>query len=241
MSEPMAVDPPQEMPALLAVRWFWAFAMLALGTTLVSDLLVRAELVLPPHDDRGQIELSMAGFGITAFAIGAFGLWQRPVRWLPARPGLVLRSYLPLFVAWVGLLIGYLQGMHAIGHPVAPQMGLLYFGKGDVSSTGFWVVALATTFAAPLAEELVFRGYLHTLLRTWLGGWPTILIVGILFGLMHGLDYAIPITVLGVYFGWLRDRSGSLLASMCAHALHNGIVVVVTTCWPQTLVWMYPQ
>lgn len=228
-------------PELLIQGLLFAFLMVALGPTLVSEQLVRAQFVLQPHDDMAQVELAMGAFGMTALAIGLLGLLLRPVSWSPVRPRLVFGSYVPLFVVWCLFLIAYLRGMHAVGHGIPPQVGLLYFAKGNPASVGFWVVALVTAFGAPLAEEVLFRGYLQTLLRVWLGPWPAIVVVGILFGLMHGLEYATPITLLGFYFAWLRERSGSLLPSMVAHALHNTIAVVVTTCWPQTLAWMYPQ
>ncbi len=241
MSDSRSIDASPAMPAMLAGGLMAAFLLVAIGPTLIADQLVRAQWVLQPHNDVAHVELSMGAFGLTALVIGGLGLLLRPVPWLPLRLRLVVGSYVPLFVVWTVFLIVYLRAMHAMGHGVSPQFGLLYFSKHGPTSWGFLVVALATTLGAPLAEEVLFRGYLQTLLRVWLGPRVTIPLVGILFGLMHGLEYALPITLLGIYFAWLRERSGSLLPSMLAHALHNGIAVLVTTCWPQTLVWMYPQ
>jgi membrane protease YdiL (CAAX protease family) len=106
---------------------------------------------------------------------------------------------------------------------------------------GFWIVAAGTVVGAPLAEELVFRGYLHAALRSWLGPWSAIVTGALLFGLLHGLTYALPIAVLGLWFGWLRERTGSLLPSMLGHALHNGTAVVVAAAWPRSLELLYPR
>lgn len=227
--------------AVAAMRLLWAFLLFAMGPQLVAEALLRSGVVGMPSGDGPRAELALLAFGITALAVAAFALWQPPAAFRPWRVGLVVRSYLPMLVAWTGLLVGYLQAMRGLGHAVPPQPGLAYFVLHRPDEFGFWLAASATVLGAPLAEELLFRGYLHGLLRGWLGPWPAIGAGALLFGLLHGLDYALPIAALGVFFGWLRERSGSLLPSMVAHGLHNAVVVFVTVCWPATLDWLYPR
>ncbi len=75
---------------------------------------------------------------------------------------------------------------------------------------------------APFAEELFFRGYVQTrLCRRW-GAWPGILITAALFGLSHFDWVHTPSAfVMGIYLGWLAQRTGSLLPSIGAHAVNN--------------------
>ena len=103
------------------------------------------------------------------------------------------------------------------------------------------LVVLAVVLLAPFFEELLFRGYLFTALLTVLPMWAVQLVTATAFGLVHGLDYALPIAVLALLFGWLRARYQALLPSMFAHAVHNGITVVVTLSWPQHLDLLYPR
>ena len=77
-------------------------------------------------------------------------------------------------------------------------------------------------FLAAVCEELLFRGLMLQLLargRRW--GVP-IFITGLLFALFH-LDIIglLPRTLLGVYFGILVWRSGSIFPAMLAHGANN--------------------
>jgi membrane protease YdiL (CAAX protease family) len=61
------------------------------------------------------------------------------------------------------------------------------------------------------------------------------------FGVVHGLDYAIPLACVGLWLGRLRVVHGSLWAPMLGHALHNGLMVGVTLLWPGSVLLLYPQ
>jgi len=75
---------------------------------------------------------------------------------------------------------------------------------------------------APFVEELTFRGVGQSLLR-FLGRFPSILVVGVAFGLAHGLLEALIVLVpFGIGLAWLRDRTDSVLPGMLVHALFNG-------------------
>jgi membrane protease YdiL (CAAX protease family) len=94
-----------------------------------------------------------------------------------------------------------------------------------------WEPAHAGAFAAnfvlfvviaPFVEELTFRGAGQSLLR-FLGQWPSILLVGVAFGLAHGLVEALLVLVpFGIGLAWLRDRTNSVVPGMFVHALFNG-------------------
>jgi uncharacterized protein len=80
---------------------------------------------------------------------------------------------------------------------------------------------------APFVEELTFRGAGQSLLR-FLGRTPSILIVGIAFGLAHGLVEALLILVpFGIALAWLRDRTDSVVPGMLVHGLFNAAALVL--------------
>jgi membrane protease YdiL (CAAX protease family) len=97
-----------------------------------------------------------------------------------------------------------------------------------------WEPAHAGAFAAnfvlfaaiaPFVEELTFRGAGQSLLR-FLGRVPSIVLVGIAFGLAHGLVEALLILIpFGVALAWLRDRTNSVLPGMVVHAVFNGVAL----------------
>ena len=80
---------------------------------------------------------------------------------------------------------------------------------------------------APFVEELTFRGSGQSLLR-FLGRWPSILLVGVAFGLAHGLVEALLVLVpFGIALAWLRDRTASVLPGMLVHALFNATALAL--------------
>jgi hypothetical protein len=80
---------------------------------------------------------------------------------------------------------------------------------------------------APVVEELTFRGVGQSLLR-FTGRWPSILLVGIAFGLWHGLVQALLVLIpFGVGLAYLRDRTRSVIPGMVVHALFNGAALAL--------------
>jgi len=83
------------------------------------------------------------------------------------------------------------------------------------------------TVVAPAIEELTFRGVGQSLLR-FTGRWPSILLVGVAFGLWHGLVQALLILIpFGIGLAYLRDRTRSVVPGMVVHALFNGAALAV--------------
>lgn len=92
-----------------------------------------------------------------------------------------------------------------------------------LSQTGI-IMALATIVVAPVVEETLFRGLILSRLRKVMPGWLAVVISALLFGLCHGqivwICYAF---VLGLIFGIMAQRSGSVWPSLLAHVLFNAI------------------
>lgn len=103
-------------------------------------------------------------------------------------------------------------------------------GKEQGITNVHWEPAHAGSFAAnfvlfavvaPFVEELTFRGVGQSLLG-FLGRVPSILLIGIAFGLAHGLVEALIVLVpFGMGLAWLRDRTNSVLPGMIVHGLFN--------------------
>jgi membrane protease YdiL (CAAX protease family) len=80
--------------------------------------------------------------------------------------------------------------------------------------------------AAPISEEVFFRGFLFGGLRGRMSFWPAALISGLLFGLVHlpgGPLQVPPLAVFGVLLAWLYERTGSLGPPILMHAIQNAI------------------
>ncbi|MBX5476291.1 MAG: CPBP family intramembrane metalloprotease [Clostridia bacterium] len=86
----------------------------------------------------------------------------------------------------------------------------------------------AVVLAAPLAEELFYRGLLFEWLRPR-GFWVAAVVSSLLFAAAHvSLTLMVPLAVTGFGFAWIYAKTGSLVASTVAHAMFNGVALVAT-------------
>lgn len=155
------------------------------------------------------------------------------VTWRPVSAISVMTRYVPFAIIWVAFTTGYMRLVAAFGHQIPPQEQL----ESMLEMAGLeWLGMLITVVVvAPVVEEILFRGYLFTALSKSLPMWGAQLVTATLFGLVHGWDYAVPVGVLSLFFGYLRQRYGSLFPSILAHAVHNGVTVGVVMTWPSAL------
>jgi membrane protease YdiL (CAAX protease family) len=87
--------------------------------------------------------------------------------------------------------------------------------------------AIVVAVVAPIVEELTFRGLGYSLLEPF-GRWTAIVLVGLLFGLAHGLVEAFPfLAAFGAMLAYLRSRVDSVYPGMIVHGLFNAVALVV--------------
>jgi membrane protease YdiL (CAAX protease family) len=144
----------------------------------------------------------------------------------------VFAIFVPFALAWMVFATGYLRLAGWLGAPIEPQAQLLQFAAGDVTADEFWPMVVSITILAPVSEEVLFRGYLFGALLGVMPLWAVHLVTATLFGLAHGLEHALPIAVLSLLFGYLRQRYRSLWPSILAHMLHNSIILALVCAWP---------
>jgi len=144
---------------------------------------------------------------------------------VPTDPGLVLA--LALTAAGATVVLGEAANWAGALVPVPPAVARLFNELTD----GPPAVSLFTlALVAPLTEEALFRGLLLPgFARRW-GVGPALVLSSALFGLFHLNIWQAPAAfVAGLYLGWLALATGSLLYPMAAHALFNGLPVVLST------------
>jgi hypothetical protein len=100
---------------------------------------------------------------------------------------------------------------------------------GGEGTLGILAVCALTTVVAPICEELLFRGFIFRCLSNWRGPWPSAVMTGILFGVVHGLsapavDLA-PLALLGFLLCVIYFRSGSLYFCIAAHLINNALAL----------------
>ena len=147
-----------------------------------------------------------------------------------------------LFAAWVAFLA--FSGVWAAALDVKENDDLPQELGADDSSTALFFVAVLVCVAAPIAEELFFRGFCFTALRRWIGVAGGAIATGVIFGLIHAGSadavFLVPLGVFGALLCVLYHRTGSLLPCMVLHALNNSLALGVSQSWaaPQVVALM---
>ena len=122
---------------------------------------------------------------------------------------------------------GAAAGLIALA-PGLAATGML--GEGLVplmESTGLAGALVGAALVPALIEEYAFRGVLQGRMAKLFGSGSAVLISGAAFALAHGSSLYLPAhLLLGLYLGWLRQRSQSLAAPMLMHFLFNGLLVM---------------
>jgi membrane protease YdiL (CAAX protease family) len=132
-------------------------------------------------------------------------------------------------VGWRPVLFGTL-GTTAVSVAVS-QLGIEPQGVKQAMQIapglGAFLISLALLAGlAPLVEELVFRGLLYGWLASRWGGGIGFLVSSLAFAAAHvELAHALLVLPLGLLFGLLRWRTGSLWPSLVAHMANNGLAV----------------
>lgn len=111
---------------------------------------------------------------------------------------------------------------------LVPQIDMLQ--EQDVGFAGlgmryeYLLAFLALVVIAPVAEELLFRGYMYDKLKKFGGTYIAILVVSLVFGALHGQwNVAIDTFVLSVVLCLAREWTGTIWIPILVHMIKNGI------------------
>jgi membrane protease YdiL (CAAX protease family) len=158
-----------------------------------------------------------------------------PVQWIRSsraalRQALRLHALPPQQALWTLLLamslllpVEFLGTLNARWIPVAAwfESAMQILRPTDTSQ---WILAIgAIVLAAPLGEEIVFRGLMQQAARQGIGGRNAPLAIGVLFALIHFAPwYLLPLSMLGIVLGLSFERTGTLWTPILLHAAYNG-------------------
>jgi membrane protease YdiL (CAAX protease family) len=244
----------KQVPEDLRVPWSWLhfivfvlFGIFSLGVVQVVLLLQ----YVPPKSLSSQKELERVVLSKPQLAVGTMVIWYALVLLFLYVTVAVFHN-VPFWQSLGWRRIGWREGRW-------PKSPWLYLGGGCVLSVLVFVVTAKmqapenipieelfhykntallfmamAVLVAPLVEETVFRGYLYPLFAKSFGVVASILITGILFGLMHGAqlgwtwELVSVLICVGVVFTFVRARTGSVFASFLLHLGYNTTIAVFT-------------
>lgn len=131
-----------------------------------------------------------------------------------------------MVIAFAGLQY-FLNEINIHFEKILPPPGwfLELFSRLFNSDLGVWGGIIRIVIIAPIVEELIFRGVIMSgFSRIYHPGFA-IFFSALLFALFHLNPWQFPATfALGLILGWIRIRTGSVLACIAGHAIHNGLV-----------------
>jgi hypothetical protein len=218
-------------------RWTWPENVFTAGLVLSFLALVAAAAGRPA----GRVDMGSLGANLVLYVALAllvvgflvfrnfkiretFGLGARGWNWR------VIAGWLAMFLP----LVYFVQSLsYALSGPdQAPQaiVDFLLVSSGWQARAAVFGMAV---IAAPVTEELIFRGCLYGMLRKSCGRAPAIAISSILFALIHGHLPSLPgLIVLAAGLALVYERCGSLWAPISMHAAFNGLTIMAAIFWP---------
>lgn len=218
----------------------WSFGELGRITALtlvVTSLLPFARLTVTSYrlGDLSDTHLWMTGamlfldafliLAILAFASGKRAAFGLPARRPSATIREALRGYLAAFPWLFLLLFLVVEAARRLGWtpPVEPIQELIF---GERRAGVLALTVLLACVVGPVAEELFFRGVLYAAVRQRTSRLMATLASGAAFALVHMNPVGfLPIMALGCLLAYLYERTGSLLAPLTVHIVHNTVLM----------------
>jgi membrane protease YdiL (CAAX protease family) len=183
-------------------RALWA-TTLAFPLWLASVGVVLGVMkAVPP----AEVGLSFQGSALRSMLLGAITAAM-------LAPAVIALNY---GATWLFQQLGFDTQEHPL--TTAGQQGLL--------PVEWALLAFVVMVAAPLREELLFRGVIQrAFTEGGLGGHVAVFGTALIFGAVHAFAWPTPIAlfVLGVGLGYLALRTRSLVAPVLVHSLFNGV------------------
>jgi membrane protease YdiL (CAAX protease family) len=147
------------------------------------------------------------GIGEILDRLGVRGFRSSALGWM----GLAIVAYLA-FATFYSLLI------------VEPEQKDIAEGFGAVP-----VQVLLIVIAAPISEEVCFRGFLFGGLRERMPMVAAALVSGLIFGALHaitGISAVPPLIFFGFVLSLLYEKTGSIVPGILLHMLNNGVALL---------------
>lgn len=212
-----------------------AFFLVYLGALLFTNGTAYAFAVAQGGLSIGALLTALAVQSLV-FGSGALLAAARS-RFVPASPAeplppgktvLLGLYYLLTCLPRAAILIAVVLALPFDGIP-RPEDPVGRLAEAPLGAAGTALLAINVVLLAPIAEELLFRGYLLPRLAVRLGPPAALGATAVLFAALH-THYgalAMVLVVHGVVLGWARLRSGGLAAPIVLHMLVNAVALTV--------------
>jgi membrane protease YdiL (CAAX protease family) len=233
---PPAVPPPApDDPRQPAASWGPGRVALGILVLLVATI-VEVGIVSAFDPDLESLGARLATQALLALTLVAIAFWVGARAGLGSAATLGLRRPLrsPIWMAAAAYLsyilfaLVYSSLVHPQQEDVTRDLG---FGQGTL---GTIASGLLIVVAAPVSEEIFFRGFIFGGFRRRLPFVAAAVISAAIFGLFHytgpgSLGVVPQLAFLGLALCWLYEETGSIYPTMGVHAVNNALAFAILT------------
>ena len=194
--------------------------------TVVDPDVPAGELLAGPSGLIASGLASSIALGLTVVVASA-GLSPAALRLVPGRESGAALGVMILGMLGLGQALDSLMAITGLGR--RGSMETIRAALASASGPGLFLAVLVIGFAAGVAEEVFFRGYVQSQLRARWRPATAILATSACFGLFHADWIHTPLAfAIGLYLGFITELSGSALPAIACHVVNNSIVTVLT-------------
>ena len=231
-SKPRRNSVPTYVPFIVLFVWFtFAFVIRSAAVAIFGEL---SGLKADFQDNIIQSINSLLIAVVTIILAGA--TFARRLKGFGLNPRTLLRDFamaaVNLLTVWPVLLamvvLTTLLGKLIYGPQFEMQQHAELQLITESSSVSLRVLICVLAVAvAPVVEELIFRGIVQTVIRSYVvRPWPAIIASSIVFAAAHeNVEHWPALFVLAMCLGYAYERSGSLFRPIFIHALFNGVTI----------------
>lgn len=133
------------------------------------------------------------------------------------------------FLAFIVMMLFSELLTYLLGKPLVPEFVTSIYTSTD----SVWLLWIAIVIAAPIFEELFFRGFIITgLSKTFMGPLGAIVLSSLTWAAIHiqyELYLIVTIFVFGLALGFVRLKTNSVLLTIALHAFMNLMSMIETS------------
>jgi CAAX protease family protein len=220
-----------------ARTWGPARVAVGIGALLLTTVLEVGVVSIfdPGLNSLAARLVTQAMLAVTLVGV-AFALTSEQGRGIAPRSAMGLRKPLrspfgiaaAAYLGYVVVALAYSALVHPEQRDITRDLGFGHGGLGTVAA------GLLIVVAAPISEEIFFRGFIFGGLRRRLPFPGAALIAAAIFGLFHytgaGSIAVVPqLAFLGFALCWVYEETGSIYPTMAIHAINNALAFALLT------------
>jgi len=136
-----------------------------------------------------------------------------------------ITSYIFMLPVLLAVLLFSIWILNHFGYSPPPQPVFEAFMEEKRNRVLLFLTIFVSVFG-PIVEEIFFRGFMYSAIRKRVGVLGAAFLSASIFSLLHtNIAGFLPIMMLGVLLAYLYETTGSLVASITVHVLHNSAII----------------